>query len=707
MASSSQNIQVAVRCRPLNDKELKASSSSVIECNEKRKEVIAFDRNTHVANCKTFTFDKVFGCESKQSDVYSQVVRPVVSEVIEGYNCTIFAYGQTGTGKTYTMEGYRSVESDTISWDDDPEVGIIPRAVSQLYSTLNSFSNCEYSIKVSFIELYNEELTDLLSDKSLDKDEKLRIYEDPNRKGSVIIPNLEEKLAPNKNEVYKILQKGAERRQTAATFMNAQSSRSHSIFTLTVFIKEKAIGDGEERIKVGKLNLVDLAGSENIERSGATGKRATEAGKINKSLTTLGRVITALVEFRDHIPYRESNLTRLLQDSLGGKTKTTIIATISPAFCNIEETLSTLDYAHKAKSIRNKPEINQKLVKKTLIKEYTEEIEKLKRELHAMREKTGVYLPQDMYDSFIAQNDSRKDEIRDLSQKIGTLSEQLESVKQQLLETKDELSENRDKLYKAESELAHSKFKLDTTERHLAEYKYIATEHLTNEHELFNQAQNLVQLNADAHEDICGLHEKINNLKTVNHNNRELASHFSLSMQDSLRQMNRQETETSSVNKERLCTLCENLHSLCNRVEQSKTSTISRMHLLNSKHENNANALKHLIQNEIETIFFNYYESFLQTMTAQSEQKLARFDNAVQICAEHREAFVKVWKKQKVCLESLEKNNNSILADLGAHTKQVLTLTSDKLSANTSIVLGELDQMSEKDEETGDRKSVV
>ena len=137
------------------------------------------------------------------------------------------------------------------------------------------------------------------------------------------------------------------------------------------------------------MNLVDLAGSENIERSGATGKRAAEAGKINKSLTTLGRVITALVEHGNHIPYRESNLTRLLQDSLGGRTKTTLIATVSPAVCNLEETLSTLDYAYKAKSIKNKPEVNQKLVKKALLKDFTEEIENLKRELYSTREKNG------------------------------------------------------------------------------------------------------------------------------------------------------------------------------------------------------------------------------------------------------------------------------------------------------------------------------
>lgn len=167
-----------------------------------------------------------------------------------------------------------------------------------------------------------------------------------------------------------------------------------------------------------------MAGSENIERSGATGKRATEAGKINKSLTTLGRVITALVEHRDHIPYRESNLTRLLQDSLGGRTKTTIIATISPAQCNIEETLSTLDYAHKAKSIRNKPEVNQKLVKKAVIKEFNDEIDRLKRELWAAREKNGVYLPTEIYQETQQTVERQKDEIRELTIKNQTIDDE-------------------------------------------------------------------------------------------------------------------------------------------------------------------------------------------------------------------------------------------------------------------------------------------
>merc|ERR1711970_1596475 len=150
--------------------------------------------------------------------------------------------------------------------------------------------------------------------------------------------------------------------------------------------------EGEEVLRIGKLNLVDLAGSENIGRSGAMDKRAREAGNINQSLLTLGRVITALVDRTPHVPYRESKLTRLLQDSLGGRTKTTIIATISPGVNNMEETLSTLDYAHRAKNITNKPEVNQKLTKKALIKQYEDEIEQLKRDLMASREKNGVFL---------------------------------------------------------------------------------------------------------------------------------------------------------------------------------------------------------------------------------------------------------------------------------------------------------------------------
>merc|ERR1712142_1249783 len=230
------------------------------------------------------------------------------------------------------------------------------------------------------------EIFDLLS--AADDITRLRLYEDSTRKGSVIIQGLEEVQVHSKREVYQILEKGSDKRKTAETLMNAHSSRSHTVFTVTVHIKEASLM-GEEVLRIGKLNLVDLAGSENVGRSGAKDARAREAGNINQSLLTLGRVISCLVERAPHIPYRESKLTRLLQDSLGGRTKTSIIATISPAGINLEETLSTLDYAHRAKNITNKPEVNQKLSKKAVLKEYTEEIERLRKDLLNLREKNG------------------------------------------------------------------------------------------------------------------------------------------------------------------------------------------------------------------------------------------------------------------------------------------------------------------------------
>lgn len=243
-------------------------------------------------------------------------------------------------------------------------MGIVPRALNHLFDELRMME-VEYAMRVSYLELYNEELCDLLS---TDDSSKIRIFDDASKKGSVIVHGLEEIPVRNKDDVYKLLAKGQERRKTAATLMNAQSSRSHTVFSILVHIKENN-PDGEEMLKIGKLNLVDLAGSENISKAGnEKGIRTRETVNINQSLLTLGRVITALVERTPHIPYRESKLTRLLQESLGGRTKTSIIATISPGHKDIEETLSTLDYAHRAKNIQNKPEINQKLTKRAMLK---------------------------------------------------------------------------------------------------------------------------------------------------------------------------------------------------------------------------------------------------------------------------------------------------------------------------------------------------
>uniref|UniRef100_A0A8C3ARR2 Kinesin-like protein n=1 Tax=Cyclopterus lumpus TaxID=8103 RepID=A0A8C3ARR2_CYCLU len=378
--------------RPFNTMERK-SSYGVMDCDPNRKEVIVKTGGMNdKAARKTYTFDMVFGPAAKQIDVYKSVVYPILDEVIMGYNCTVFAYGQTGTGKTFTMEGERSPNGE-FTWEEDPLAGIIPRTLHQIFEKLSE-NGTEFSVKVSLLEIYNEELFDLLSP-SDDVTERLQLFDDPRNKRGVVVKGLEEITVHNKDEVYQILERGSAKRRTASTLMNAYSSRSHSVFSVTIHMKEITM-DGEELVKIGKLNLVDLAGSENIGRSGAVDKRAREAGNINQSLLTLGRVITALVEKRPHVPYRESKLTRILQDSLGGRTKTSIIATVSPSSSNMEETLSTLEYASRAKNIMNKPEVNQKLTKRTLIKEYTEEIERLKRDLVATRDKNGVYLSEEL-----------------------------------------------------------------------------------------------------------------------------------------------------------------------------------------------------------------------------------------------------------------------------------------------------------------------
>uniref|UniRef100_A0AAQ5Y9L8 Kinesin-like protein n=1 Tax=Amphiprion ocellaris TaxID=80972 RepID=A0AAQ5Y9L8_AMPOC len=423
--------------RPFNTVERK-SSYGVIDCDQSRKEVMVKTGGMNdKASRKTYTFDMVFGPAAKQIDVYRSVVCPILDEVIMGYNCTVFAYGQTGTGKTFTMEGERSPDGE-FTWEEDPLAGIIPRTLHQIFEKLSE-NGTEFSVKVSLLEIYNEELFDLLSPTE-DVNERLQLFDDPRNKRGVVVKGLEEVTVHNKDEVYQILERGAAKRRTASTLMNAYSSRSHSVFSVTIHMKEITV-DGEELVKIGKLNLVDLAGSENIGRSGAVDKRAREAGNINQSLLTLGRVITALVEKRPHIPYRESKLTRILQDSLGGRTKTSIIATVSPSSSNLEETLSTLEYASRAKNIMNKPEVNQKLTKRTLIKEYTEEIERLKRDLAATRDKNGVYLSAENYESMVGQITSHEEQIVEYTDKIAAMEEEIKKVTELFEESKTRLEQ--------------------------------------------------------------------------------------------------------------------------------------------------------------------------------------------------------------------------------------------------------------------------
>uniref|UniRef100_A0A667YAG7 Kinesin-like protein n=1 Tax=Myripristis murdjan TaxID=586833 RepID=A0A667YAG7_9TELE len=479
-----RNIQVVVRCRPFNTVERK-TSYGVIDCDQNRKEVTVKTGGVNdKASRKTYTFDMVFGPAAKQIDVYRSVVCSILDEVIMGYNCTVFAYGQTGTGKTFTMEGERSPDGQ-FTWEEDPLAGIIPRTLHQIFEKLSE-NGTEFSIKVSLLEIYNEELFDLLSP-SEDVSERLQLFDDPRNKRGVVVKGLEEVTVHNKDEVYQILERGAAKRKTASTLMNAYSSRSHSVFSVTIHMKEITL-DGEELVKIGKLNLVDLAGSENIGRSGAVDKRAREAGNINQSLLTLGRVITALVEKRPHVPYRESKLTRILQDSLGGRTKTSIIATVSPSSSNLEETLSTLEYASRAKNIMNKPEVNQKLTKRTLIKEYTEEIERLKRDLAATRDKNGVYLSAENYDNMSGQITSQQEQIVEYTERIAAMEDELRKVTELFMDNKTRLEQCTADLDEKQQRLEETSRDLQLTRERLGQEEFISSALTTDQENLYNTA---------------------------------------------------------------------------------------------------------------------------------------------------------------------------------------------------------------------------
>uniref|UniRef100_A0A8C9VE40 Kinesin-like protein n=1 Tax=Scleropages formosus TaxID=113540 RepID=A0A8C9VE40_SCLFO len=489
-----KNIQVVVRCRPFSMAERKSSSHSVVECDHARREVTVRTGGVGDKSArKTYTFDMVFGPSAKQIEVYRSVVCPILDEVIMGYNCTVFAYGQTGTGKTFTMEGERS-PNEEFTWE--------------------------------------ETLWNLFFYPSPDVNERLQMFDDPRNKRGVIIKGLEEVSVHNKDEVYQILERGAAKRKTASTLMNAYSSRSHSVFSITIHMKETTV-DGEELVKIGKLNLVDLAGSENIGRSGAVDKRAREAGNINQSLLTLGRVITALVERTPHVPYRESKLTRILQDSLGGRTKTSIIATVSPASVNLEETLSTLEYASRAKNILNKPEVNQKLTKRALIKEYTEEIERLKRDLAAARDKNGVYLSTENFDIMNSKLVAQEEHIVEFTEKISALEEEMKRVAELFSDSKRDLELCTEELQELRRQLEATQQDLRDTRMRLSEEEFLVSELESTESKLYDTAGKLLSTIKVSTKDVTGLHEKLDRKKAVEQHNAAMQQSFADQMEAS------------------------------------------------------------------------------------------------------------------------------------------------------------------------------
>ncbi|KAJ8899958.1 hypothetical protein K2173_019663 [Erythroxylum novogranatense] len=557
------NVQVLLRCRPLSDDEQRMNVPKAISCNEHKREVTAFQSVANKQIDKVFTFDKVFGPKAQQRSIYDQAIAPIVNEVLDGFNCTVFAYGQTGTGKTYTMEGGMRNKGG----DLPAEAGVIPRAVRQIFDTLEA-QNADYSMKVTFLELYNEEITDLLakedSTRSIDDRQKKPISLMEDGKGCVVVRGLEEEAVYSANDIYSLLERGSAKRRTADTLLNKRSSRSHSVFSITIHVKEAAVGD-EDLIKCGKLNLVDLAGSENICRSGAREGRAREAGEINKSLLTLGRVINALVEHSTHIPYRDSKLTRLLRDSLGGKTKTCIIATISPSAHSLEETLSTLDYAYRAKNIKNKPEANQKMSKAVLLKDLYLEIERMKEDVRAARERSGVYVPHDRFVQEEAEKKARLEKIDQLENDLNFSEKEVErfrelyiSEQEQKLDVENELQDSKENLEKRNKELLELQEKHSLAISTIREKESIISKLLCSENKFVERATELRADLQTASEDMTLLFEKLDQKDKMEAENQSKVSLFGSYLDESLKNLHK--TIVGSVSQQQQQIRCMEEH---------------------------------------------------------------------------------------------------------------------------------------------------
>lgn len=689
------NVQVMLRCRPLSEEEQRVNAQSAISCNESKREVTVLHSLFKQAD-KTFTFDKVFGPQSQQRSIYNHAVAPLVTEVLEGYNCTVFVFGQTGTGKTYTMEGEMRQKVSELP----DTAGVIPRAVCHIFEILTA-RKADYSMKVTFLELYNEDITDLLSleDQSRFPEGRqkrpITLMEDG--KGGAVIRGLEEIVVYSPSDIYSLLEHGSARRRTADTALNKQSSRSHAVFSINIQVKETTVGN-EELIKYGRLNLVDLAGSENIARSGAREGRARETGEMNKSLLTLGRVINALVEHSVHVPYRDSKLTRLLRESLGGKAKTCIIATVSPSAHSLEETLVTLDYAARAKSIRNKPEANKKTCKTVVLKELYQEMERMKQDVKAAREKNGIYISHERFAQDETKRKTMKEKIEHLELSLEKQNKEVQKFKALYLAEQechwDFESQNND--LKVNLESLKGKF-IDLEEAHcrahisLREKDFIISNLLHSEHLIIERAKDMRNTLENATEDISVLLNKQERQSKTEAENKRLLSGFRAELDRSLGVLHatvvgsicEQSKILESINEQtKLYFLARNEseNQLERRIARAKDMYVSGVQcmkeLANTMRQQSIIDSEQMRQN-ISTNA-NAIGNFLEVMFSEAEQVLndvlKSTSDLKELLAFSAELQNTGLRRNLASVQAMSKQSNDFFEDIRIHVSQLMTL---------------------------------
>ncbi|XP_054341205.1 centromere-associated protein E isoform X3 [Pongo pygmaeus] len=395
-------VAVYVRVRPLNSREESLGETAQVYWKTDNNVIYQVDGS------KSFNFDRVFHGNETTKNVYEEIAAPIIDSAIQGYNGTIFAYGQTASGKTYTMMG------------SEDHLGVIPRAIHDIFQKIKKFPDREFLLRVSYMEIYNETITDLLC--GTQKMKPLIIREDVNR--NVYVADLTEEVVYTSEMALKWITKGEKSRHYGETKMNQRSSRSHTIFRMILESREKGEPSNcEGSVKVSHLNLVDLAGSERAAQTGAAGVRLKEGCNINRSLFILGQVIKKLSDGQvgGFINYRDSKLTRILQNSLGGNAKTRIICTITPV--SFDETLTTLQFASTAKYMKNTPYVNEVSTDEALLKRYRKEIMDLKKQLEEVSLETRA---QAMEKDQLAQLLEEKDLLQKVqNEKIENLTRML------------------------------------------------------------------------------------------------------------------------------------------------------------------------------------------------------------------------------------------------------------------------------------------
>eukprot|EP00698_Gefionella_okellyi_P012727 TRINITY_DN3445_c0_g2_i1.p1 TRINITY_DN3445_c0_g2~~TRINITY_DN3445_c0_g2_i1.p1 ORF type:complete len:1035 (+),score=285.48 TRINITY_DN3445_c0_g2_i1:57-3161(+) len=451
------NVKVICRVRPPNKLELASGGVNCVTLIDQQNVAVKVQDSEN-----KFCFDRVFAKDTPQQEIYDFGAKDTISDVLQGYNGTVFAYGQTGSGKTHTMEG------DIF---DPVGRGLIPRMVSALFEGVEKADeNVEFTVKVSMIEIYLEKIRDLLNPSH----DNLAVHEDKVR--GVWVQGATEEYVGCEEDVWDLLRRGQSNRAIAATRMNEGSSRSHSLFICTITQKNTK----DLSVKTGKLFLVDLAGSEKVGKTGAEGQQLEEAKNINKSLSALGNVINALTDGKStHVPYRDSKLTRILQDSLGGNSRTTLVITCSPSSYNDAETLGTMRFGMRAKTIKNKPKINRELSVAELklqINTNEKEIERLKGKIVLLEGEVKLLRSGGVSvgggegggdaSGLVAKYQQRNDELQ---AKVTEQEEQLKTSTERL----EELQEMQDTLL---DQLAEKDLELNVSQDHLEEARKGLTE---------------------------------------------------------------------------------------------------------------------------------------------------------------------------------------------------------------------------------------